>query len=429
MQSSVTFPVSPDVQRGNLGQHTRISVAQSIRDSSGLTVGAFGANVIGDLVDDRGTSHRYRPGKLANGLLRAVHAAYADHLSLVFSPDDVWLALAQGFANHVNVHAGRLRSRFVAHEGQKLIEIIRDSFVKGKPDNDWPGAFAEFSAQIAQHVGDARRRLVVADFSTTDPISRAASEIVLMDAMRAYFAYEVRTSCGIPEVTLLGTRDDWRDVQHRAQALGEFDAADWVGAVSDVLDHFVRAYAGDADPKFWQRLYKPRGGSGGPFVTGWINVLFPYLPSRETRANTEPNKLALRREGSADVYNGPNFGDFPSGLSSVPFVWNYFGNKLDMRFLGGFAGVAQDPSGAVRPVIGWGVADPADTIPSKKSTGSDRPEGVSISASFEVPADAILPTQSKGSDLDRQRAVLRRPERITSTAGEGNWIVNDIKIG
>jgi hypothetical protein len=358
MQNSVTFPVSPNVQRGSPSQFERVSAAQSLRDSSGVTVEALGTNIDGDLIDDRGPPHHRRPGKLANGLLRAVHAAYGEHFPLVLSPDDVWLALVQGFASHVNAHADQLRGRFVPHAGQKLLSIRRDGFVKGRTDNDWPGVFAEFSAQIGKHVGDARRRMIVADFSTTSPASRAASEIVLMDAMKAYFAYEVRTCCGIPEITLLGTRDDWSDIRHRAQALGEFDASDWIGAVSNVLDHFVRAGAGDADPKFWQKLYKPEGGSGGPFVTGWINVLFPYLPSYETRANTEPNTLALRRDWSMDTYDGPNSGDFPSGLSSVPFVWDYYGDKFDMSFLGGFAGVAQDTaSGALRPVIGWGIAD------------------------------------------------------------------------
>jgi len=356
MQSNVTFPVSSHVERGNPGQFARISVADSIRDSSGVTVEASGVSFGEDLIDDRRTRDRQRHDKFPNGLLRAIHAAYSAHFPLVLSPDDVWLAIAQGFANHVNAHAAQLRSRFVAHEGQKLISIRRDSFIKGRADNDWPGVFSEFSAQIGDHVGDVRRRLVVADFSTTCPESRAASEIVLMNAMKAYFAYEVRTLCGIPEVTLLGTSDDWRDIKHRAQALSEFAASDWIGAVSDVLDHFVRACAGSADPEFWQNLYKPQGGSGGPYVTGWINVLFPYLPSHETGANTRPNELAMCRDWPTKRH-APNFGDFPSGLSSVPFVWDYYGNKLDMSFIGGFAGVAQDAtSGALRPVIGWGVA-------------------------------------------------------------------------
>jgi hypothetical protein len=369
MQNSVTFPVSPHVQRGDPSRLLRIPLAQSIQDSSGVAVEAFGADVDGDLVDDRGPFSWDRPARLANGLLRAAHAAYDRHFPLVLSPDDVWLAIVQGFANHVNAHAERLRGRFVAHEGQKVLSVRRDGFVKGRADNDWPGVFAEFSAQIASHVGEARRRMVVADFSTTTAASRAASEIVLMDAMKAYFGYEVRTCCGIPEITLLGTRDDWRDVGHRAGALGEFDASDWIGAVSDVLDHFVRAYAGDADPKFWQRLYKPQGGSGGPFVTGWINVLFPYLPSYQTRANTERNELARCRDWSARTHDGPNAGDFPSGFSSVPFVWDYYGDKLDMSLFGGFAGVSQDlASGALRPVIGWGIADAPRVTKAKENT-------------------------------------------------------------
>jgi hypothetical protein len=69
-------------------------------------------------------------------------------------------------------------------------------------------------------------------------------------------------------------------------------------------------------------------------------------------------------------------------------------------------------------------------IPSTRSTGLDRPEGVFISASAQVPADAILLMQPTGSDLDRQR-IASRSERVISTVSTGdveaNWVVHDIK--
>ncbi len=56
-----------------------------------------------------------------------------------------------------------------------------------------------FSDAVAAHIG-RQRDLVVCDFSTTGPCERAASEIVLLDAMQSYFNYEMITLCGIPLV-------------------------------------------------------------------------------------------------------------------------------------------------------------------------------------------------------------------------------------
>ena len=53
---------------------------------------------------------------------------------------------------------------------------------------------------------------MVASFSTTGAVEQVANGIVLMSAMKSYFAYRGRTLCGIPEVTLEGTVDDWTNI-------------------------------------------------------------------------------------------------------------------------------------------------------------------------------------------------------------------------
>jgi hypothetical protein len=106
-----------------------------------------------------------------HGLIRAVHTAYALHYPLVLSPDVVWLAIAQGFAQHVNVHTERLRGKFVRHAGQATLRIQRDDFVKGSPNNRWPEVFSSLSEHGAAHIG-RQRDLVVCDFSTTGPTER-----------------------------------------------------------------------------------------------------------------------------------------------------------------------------------------------------------------------------------------------------------------
>jgi hypothetical protein len=301
-----------------------------------------------------------------HGFLGAVHHAFDSHYPLVLSPDDVWLCIAQGFAIHVDLNAEALRGRFVRHQGKELITVIRDEFVRHSPDNDWPGCFAEFSDQIAVHLGK-KRDLVVADFSTTGPVEKAASEIVLMAAMRRYFDYKVVTRCGIPSITLLGSVDDWKSIRHRAEVLAEFDLEWWVRALVPVLDQFVAAASGRPDQAFWQSFYKWDDRSGGPYISGWINVLFPYVVTvvwtRARAAKPTPslmrNEFAAKwAEGLGQFHSGPNNGEFTNGLSKAPFVWDYLGTKIPMEFIGGFVGVSQDPETfAVRPAIGWAVKE------------------------------------------------------------------------
>jgi hypothetical protein len=70
-----------------------------------------------------------------HSLIAAASLAYQHHFPLVLSPDVLWLTLAQGLANHVNNYAEQMRSRLVPHEGKKLIQVRRDDFVKGSPEN------------------------------------------------------------------------------------------------------------------------------------------------------------------------------------------------------------------------------------------------------------------------------------------------------
>jgi hypothetical protein len=352
-----TFTVSDvELSRERLPAAT---VASALQLQVGSPIEAGSIN-LPDLVElPAGTDWEPAPQNL---FVHVAHAAFARHHPLVLSPDDVWLCLAQGFARHVHENAEALRDRFVQHEGTATLLVRRDEFVKGSPDNDWPGCFAEFSSQIAGHVGK-KRDLVVADFSTTGPVEQAASEIVLMSAMQRYFKYEVHSLCGIPEITLLGTTEDYRSIRRRVEAFAEFDLGWWTKALIPVLDHFVAASQGRVDRAFWQSFYKVKSESGGPYASGWINTLFPYL-NVEVYKNNELGHAVQRNPHVArwakglkdEIGGGPKLGDFPVGVSMAPFLWNYLGEEAPMELFGGFGGASQAPESlALRPAIGWAV--------------------------------------------------------------------------
>jgi Domain of unknown function (DUF4419) len=295
-------------------------------------------------------------------LVQMAHDAFYEHRPIALSPDAVWFTIAQGFATHVNLNADALRGRFVRHEGRLKLHINHPGILLGQR-SPWPEAFGLFSTQIAEHVGKLRD-LVVADFSTTGPLERAATEVLLMDTFQAYFEYEMRAGCGIPQITLLGTPDDWRSLRRRAQTLSEYGLKHWAFALLPVLDRIVAAAEGADDPPFWRSFFHYESGSGGSALTGWINVLFPYLVDWKTNRATIPNEFmapwqqnfAKPPRGWNDT-PGPGMGQLPGGLASAPVkvVDDRTGESHDMRFVGGMFGVTEDAAGVLSPEFGWAI--------------------------------------------------------------------------
>ena len=360
----VTFKVA-DVSRiePRKGAPGRVVLMDSVKALAGVPVEACGSNqdnLIGFYEDT------YNGTQRLNGFIRAIHHSFELHCPLVLSPDDVWVAIAQGFANHVNANSDRLRHLFVnpvgkaALDSQIHIEIERDFFVKGSPENDWPGAFKEFSSRISDYIGE-KRDLLVSNFSTTTSIERAASEVVLLDAMQSYFSFGCTTMCGIPQITLLGTEDDWSNILDRASRLAEFDCKWWIDSLKRVLAHFLAAFKGNADLKFWNSLYKEGNGSGGPYVTGAINTFFPYVRGYGGKFDT-PNKFVEEWDrGLGCMCGGPTTDKFSTGVSGVPFTWTYYSEKIPMQFIGGFVGTSHDPvTDQVRPALGWAIGPASD---------------------------------------------------------------------
>lgn len=337
---STTFQVSAKASK-DLGTEAlpAVSVGEYLTTFLEAPVEASGGNAPSVIRTGRGD---------LNGLLGAAHLSFARHYPLVLSPDAIWLAIAQGFATHVEANAEGLRKHFVQHEGQKTI-LHMNNYKKGDPNNPWPESFKFFSDEIEKHIGK-KRDLLVSNFSTTGPIEKAASEVVLMGAMKDYFKYREMTLCGIPEITLLGTVDDWKNVRARASTLAEFELSWWTDALLPILDHFVNASQGRANASFWDSFYKPGGGSGGPKVTGWVNTFYPYLEGgRKNPCATEQNGWWI------------STAQFPSGISKVPFVWDYLGTEFKMEFLGGFVGTHQAENLSIQPSIGWAVRDEPST--------------------------------------------------------------------
>ena len=281
----------------------------------------------------------------------AAYKAFNNHYPLSISPDDINILIGQGLATHINQNAEELRPKIVAHEGKVEIIVRRDDFRKGVAANPWQEVFPAFTSQIKEHLVGDIYDLTVGDFSTTGPIEKAASEIVLLDAVQSYFKLTFVTCCGIPRFTLTGTPEDWQRVRERALKLNAYGLDWWVKELMPLLDEFVNASSGTPDVNFWKSFFKENSGSGGPYIGGHITRLFPYL---YIIWDKKVHKNSFRYEGCME---GATTDAFPGGLSMAPFNWEYYDKIFPMEFVAGFVGVGQDADLTLRPVIGWVVRD------------------------------------------------------------------------
>ena len=146
------------------------------------------------------------------------------------------------------------------------------------------------------------RSLVQADFSTTGPVERAVSHLMAMETFKSYFEYILMAGCGIPSVTLTGTAADWRKLREKARLFADYGLEHWIEALDPVLAQFELAKAGKADAEFWQSMFRYHSGSGPAVLTGWANVLFPYLKDADDKlylvhADTPPSPAGETSHG------------------------------------------------------------------------------------------------------------------------------------
>lgn len=352
--------------------------------------------------DYHGTVLRDAPGQ---PLLAAVYQAFARHRPLVLSPDAVWLTIAQGVAHHMAIHGEALRPRLVAHAGKLELEFLCYGWVEGSPENPWPEAFASWSARIRGHVGPTVYGTLACDFSTTGPVERAASDVVMMDVFRRYFHYVALCICGIPTVTLEGTPADWRRLADKAAGLRVFEMAWWLDHLLPVCEQFARAAAGDVDVEHWRNICKLRNAYGGHIVNGWVATLFPYLREFPDGPCTRRNPVFETGEGFGTI-------DSPPGLSRVPFRFGDVatGRARSMEAIGGLVGVRQHPNtGALEPIAGWAVR-PTTALDALLERLDD-PTHLTAAGVGEVEPGTVLP-----ADV---RALLHRTNGVALFAKRG----------
>ncbi|CAG8603429.1 167_t:CDS:1, partial [Ambispora leptoticha] len=67
---------------------------------------------------------KLRTDVYTHGFVAAIHEANKPHKHLRLKPDDVWLTIAQGVNQHINLNAEKFRSYFAEHDEKKQLAFL-----------------------------------------------------------------------------------------------------------------------------------------------------------------------------------------------------------------------------------------------------------------------------------------------------------------
>ena len=299
-----------------------------------------------------------------NACFEGFLTAYDKHYSLVLSPDIIWLLISQGIATHINEHAEELRDRLVGFDGQKTLDIKFNGEGLLKHPEYWDWIIPAFSDSIDKNMKSEFSNLMVCNFSTTGAVERITSQITMMESVKKYFKYELQESgCGIPDITLLGTTDDWTEIRSRINRLDYLDLGWWREKLEPVLDEFVKASEGKINRKFWLDMvdqYSPQKrvpamcGSNGIIpakYNGWFTVFFPFCKDSDDKIFRTPELVTHNTDVCPEIKK-----------VDVRYTWQdpitLIEERHELELWAGFVGMEMEwETRTLKPAMSWMVRE------------------------------------------------------------------------
>jgi len=318
------------------------------RNDLGTLILAEDRRHVKDMPIFEGTTEVARNGVGDYGFFTAIYTCYNNHWGLRTVPDDWWYTVIRTVALAIdnNSKENNVRKYFVNHDGKQRLTV------------DMPPSgidYAKFFREMTDHIQsnikvDKYVDTIRSDFSTSTETHRIVSEITVMSSMQEFFEYCRRTLCGIPFVELEGSEEDWLKLKTKLLALkkilqpihrsiGLIPA--WWTKVERIFDKIIETYRGDGDKKWWRKIFSHEshgfGFASGSYTTydGWfLRDLLNISKSVES------------------------FSSIPSGLVSVPLIFDDNGHETDGAIVSGIAGIKIDETSKI-PVVssthGWTI--------------------------------------------------------------------------
>ena len=284
-------------------------------------------------------------------LIRGLMLAYGQHYPITISPDMILLLFLQGYSKFMEKNAEKLRHIYVNFQDKKTLTVVRNGITPEttKP-KDWEGIINEFTQKIKEEVGENIISKLECNFSTTDPVQLATSQMTIMSAMKQYFAYKaIMLVCGISAINLEGTLEDWEKLKKKLEYFSreEFGLNWWTKHLIPIIEKIIETkiyYNENKDinnelRNFWKDIIRvKRGGIYKPdVIDGWIVRFIPNISENRINYELDDNQI-------------------PDQILNCPLKLIFENIEYDCSLASGFYGMIQDEKNfGIKPVIGYAI--------------------------------------------------------------------------
>jgi len=301
-----------------------------------------------------------------NGLINAFLFAYNNHIPLKVKVQDIHIALQLIISTFINNNAEQCRDMFVDHTGKKTLSVINDKI-------DFNTFGQMMRDEVKKNVKNSKFvDLLEPNYSTTKPICTTVSNLLVLNTLKEYFSYKFICCCGIPEVILDGTQEDWLNLKRKYDemkimfykfkgVLGELD--DWFDCMDIVINMFIdmrmmekdgEIEATESQKMLWERVisFVPVGSGGDTILGGWISILSPYSSLNKIKHVVknlpclDVNSMAPKSDGIdyytyQDIlkkyYGGIGWSKLQTTMFLTPAVLNLYGVEYNLKMTAGFS--------------------------------------------------------------------------------------------
>lgn len=156
----------------------------------------------------------------ANNFVKAYWECFTRHGSAVFSPSDIWLAVALSFSRycaryplalkpHINPDFnGEKKTLLISHDGvwdwRKEIDNMVELVMQDSYNPDFIGGLKN-------------------DLACATPLERTACNVAIMKSVEYYYRYQFQSRCGFNYIKFLGEQSDWILLKDKVLALAKYN--------------------------------------------------------------------------------------------------------------------------------------------------------------------------------------------------------------
>ena len=298
-------------------------------------------------------------------VIEGYRMAYLRHFPIVISPNIFWLMILQGFSRHmeINDNSKRLRDKFVDFNGQKNISIetgITNLFLAS--DEQWNSIIEQLLNETLKNIKINKKILDIFNqkFSTSTNEAEIANNVTILSSFKKYFVYSIAGTCGIPEISIEGTIEDWKLLKEKVLELGNLDEeiVFWIKELKIIIQNIIKTLeTKKPDIDFYKNIVQNTDQSREckqDLINGWIIKFIPY--------DKDNNKCDF----DSPDFNGLNVDQIPTQIVNLPFHLitankNGINKQYEAEFYTGFFGVKQDEKTlSIKPIIGYAIVEVID---------------------------------------------------------------------